>query len=81
MILLGIIRLGLAVLGEPPDHERRAKTKRHPDRHGKDTPENIHNSGPRLAAEAAKVKHDLGAILSARRLLHRERFAIVLPCC
>jgi serine protease Do len=65
MILFGVIRLGLAVLGEPPDHERRAKTKRHSDWHGKNTPENIHNSGPRFAAEAGKVKHDLGASLSA----------------
>jgi hypothetical protein len=58
MIRLGIIRLGLAVFGEPPDYERRAKTKRHSNRHGKNAPEYIHNQGQRFAAVAGKVKHD-----------------------
>ena len=43
MILLGIVGLRLAVLGEPPDNQGRTKAQGHADRHTENTPKSIHN--------------------------------------
>ena len=60
MVFLGIVRLRLAVLGEPPDHERRPKTQGHANRHTENAPKCIHKYAARLAPKAPKVKQVFG---------------------
>lgn len=65
MILFGVVRLRFAVLGEPPDHERRAKTEGYANRHSKNTPESIHKYVVRFAAAGVKVKKVLRRSVAA----------------
>lgn len=56
MVLFDVVRLGLAVLGEPPDNQGWTETEGHANRHSKNTPKSIHKYAVRFALAAAKVK-------------------------